>query len=183
MHLNPALLPEVASDIGPHGSHLQLASRVTSDARILRDFLNLHGVLECSTTRLRRDSAMLGFLAGPLRNLSGHNAADPASGREPRAIRRAQDYLNERFNQTVSLGELAEVANLSAYHFHRSFCRVTGMPPHAYQIHLRIVRAKALLRRRQPIAQVAHSTGFADQSHFTRHFKRLTGIPPARYAR
>jgi AraC-like DNA-binding protein len=56
------------------------------------------------------------------------------------------------------------------------------MPPHAYLVQIRLLRAKALLRRGRPIAHVASATGFADQSHFTRHFKRLMGVTPAKYA-
>jgi AraC-like DNA-binding protein len=61
------------------------------------------------------------------------------------------------------------------------FSRATGMPPHAYQIQLRIMRAKLLLKK-WPIASVAALTGFVDQSHFTRQFKRLVGVTPAQYA-
>jgi len=31
-------------------------------------------------------------------------------------------------------------------------------------------------------ADVAHRTGFADQSHFIRHFKQMTGTTPTRHA-
>jgi transcriptional regulator GlxA family with amidase domain len=56
------------------------------------------------------------------------------------------------------------------------------MPPHAYQIQVRLLRAKKLLRSGRHPADVAYATGFADQSHFSRHFKRLMGLTPARYA-
>ena len=34
---------------------------------------------------------------------------------------------------------------------------------------------------RQPLATVAVTTGFADQSHLTRHFQRLVGTTPGRF--
>jgi AraC-like DNA-binding protein len=55
------------------------------------------------------------------------------------------------------------------------------MPPHEYQLQVRIARAKSALRTGSPIAQVALDMGFADQSHFTRVFKRLVGGTPAQY--
>jgi len=55
------------------------------------------------------------------------------------------------------------------------------MTPHAYQLQVRVRRAKALLLAGHPIAQAATEAGFWDQSHLTRHFKRTIGVTPARY--
>lgn len=57
------------------------------------------------------------------------------------------------------------------------------MPPHAYQINVRLDRAKDLLLRGWPISEVAREAGFYDQSHFTRYFKRLVGVTPGSYAK
>jgi AraC-like DNA-binding protein len=70
---------------------------------------------------------------------------------------------------------------LSPFHLLRVFRAAVGLPPHAYQIQLRVARAKELLRAGMPIAAVAVEVGFVDQSHLTRHFKRLVGVPPGRY--
>jgi hypothetical protein len=50
------------------------------------------------------------------------------------------------------------------------------MPPHAYQIQMRISHAKPLLLQGLPISRVAADTGFFDTSQFTRHFKRQVGV-------
>jgi AraC-like DNA-binding protein len=63
------------------------------------------------------------------------------------------------------------------------FHREVGMPPHAYQIQLRVARARRLVAAGVPLAEVASMTGFADQSHLTRLFKRVVGVPPGQYAR
>jgi AraC-like DNA-binding protein len=66
---------------------------------------------------------------------------------------------------------------------HRVFTAETGMAPHAYHTQVRINRAKELLRKRLPLAEVAARAGFADQSHLHRHFTRRVGITPGRYCR
>jgi AraC-like DNA-binding protein len=99
------------------------------------------------------------------------------------AIRRARDLLQSRFNEPVTLAELSEVAHLSRFHLVRSFTREMGLPPHAYQLHVRIERARQLLSKGLPAGQVASAVGFSDQSHFTRHFKRAMRISPSEYAR
>jgi AraC-like DNA-binding protein len=101
----------------------------------------------------------------------------------PRAIERAKQYLHDNFNELVSLDELAALAKLSRFHLLRAFARHTGMPPHTYQLQLRIDRACVLLRAGVTAAEAATQVGFADQSHFTRHFKRIWCITPGQYAR
>ena len=56
-----------------------------------------------------------------------------------------------------------------------------GIPPHQYQIQIRISRAKVLLRKGLPIKKIVKETGFTDQSHLTRHFKRFVQVTPSRY--
>jgi AraC-like DNA-binding protein len=58
-----------------------------------------------------------------------------------------------------------------------------GLPPHAFQLDLRIARARALLAAGDPPAAVAAACGFYDQAHLTRVFKQAVGVPPGRYAR
>ena len=100
-----------------------------------------------------------------------------------RAIERAKHYLHDNFNQTVSLNELVALTTLSRFHLVRAFALHTGIPPHAYQLKLRIERACVLLRAGVTAAEAASQVGFADQSHFTRHFKRIRHITPGQFAR
>jgi len=105
-------------------------------------------------------------------------------GREPGAIRRVRQYVEEHAERTVTLAELADVSALSASYLCRVFGAAVGMPPHAYQTQIRVVRAKALLvAGHLSLAQIATEVGFASQSHFTRHFARLVGVTPGQYVR
>ncbi|MDX6281554.1 MAG: hypothetical protein QOH03_2625 [Kribbellaceae bacterium] len=104
----------------------------------------------------------------------------PASLRN--AVQVVRGYLEENYAATVSLDELARMVSLSPFHLARLFREEVGMPPHAFQLQLRLTRAKDLLRQGRPVSEVAIETGFFDLSHFTRHFKRHVGISPGRYA-
>ncbi|WP_158817672.1 AraC family transcriptional regulator [Methylocapsa sp. S129] len=99
------------------------------------------------------------------------------------AIKRVKAYLLERFDESVTLDELSVLSRLSPFHLVRSFARHVGAPPHAYQIRVRIERARTLLRNGTAPAEAAHLLGFGDQSHFTRHFRRIMHVTPAQYAR
>jgi AraC-like DNA-binding protein len=102
---------------------------------------------------------------------------------EHAAVRRARAHLAERWGERVALIDLAAVAGLSRFELVRQFRAHTGLTPHAFQLDLRIARARGLLVAGTPVAEVAAVCGFADQPHLTRTFKRAVGVPPGRYAR
>lgn len=99
------------------------------------------------------------------------------------AVVRARECLHETDEHWVDLDTLAQQAGISRFHLLRSFKRKYGLPPHAYQVGLRVAKAQRLLRHGVPLAQVANECGFTDQSHFTRHFKQALGVTPGRFAR
>lgn len=95
---------------------------------------------------------------------------------------RARAYLTDRTSLPVSLDELADFAEMSPFHLNRCFRERFGLPPHQYQLNLRVERARAMLRLGRPVAAVASDCGFADQAHLTRRFRHHVGTTPARYA-
>ena len=98
-----------------------------------------------------------------------------------RPLHQARDYLHAHSSENVSLTMLSQLAGLSAYHFIHQFKQVFGLPPHAYQLQLRLQRAKQLLAEPLGIIDVALAAGFHDQSHLNRHFKRAFGTTPGAY--
>jgi AraC family transcriptional regulator len=111
----------------------------------------------------------------------------PGRGRDgalPRGrLRAVVEYIEEHLDAGPTLGQLAAVARLSAYHFARQFKAATGLPPHQYVILRRVERAQQLLQAGTDfsLAEVAACAGFSDQSQFTRHFKRLVGVTPRQF--
>jgi AraC family transcriptional regulator len=99
-------------------------------------------------------------------------------------LKRILEYMEERCQTSLRLADLAEVAGLSEFHFARSFRQSTGLPPHQYQLQLRMQKAKSLLRApQQNVAEVAALMGFPSVSHFSRTFKRLVGVNPSDWRR
>lgn len=99
------------------------------------------------------------------------------------AIRRVKGYLTARYDRKVPLDELEALAGLSRYHLIRRFTAEVGLPPHTFQVAVRVERARRLIRAGGAPIEVARDVGFSDQSHMSRHFKRLVGMTPGAYAR
>lgn len=118
-------------------------------------------------------SALLGRAGVPVPRLP--------SGAGARMQTRIAEYVEAHLDQPIGLDDLARVANLSAFHFHRSFRQVTGLTPHQYVTARRVERAKRLLAGDMALAQVAFACGFASQSHFGQVFKAATGATPGQW--
>ena len=137
--------------------------------------------LEQSTSQLEKQTLTLDLLAQLILRCAEDPPCLATLGEERQPVDRVRDYLEDHYNQEISLEQLAQLANLSSFHLNRSFRKTFGMPPHAYQIQVRILRAKRLLRTERSIEQVALATGFTSQSHFGSHFKRLVCVTPRQY--
>jgi AraC-like DNA-binding protein len=99
-----------------------------------------------------------------------------------RPVRRAMEALRASLAKSLTLDELADHAGLDKFHLCRAFRAQIGLPPHAYLTHLRVQRAKELLREGVRASELAPRVGLYDQSQLTRHFRRIVGTTPARYA-
>lgn len=110
-------------------------------------------------------------------------ANPPTSARAPRAVRRARAFLHDALADKITLDDLAEHAALDKFHLVRAFRSEVGLPPYEYLTHLRVSRARELLRRGVVVAEAAQAVGFYDESQLHRHFRRIVGLPPGAYAR
>ncbi|WP_174874688.1 AraC family transcriptional regulator [Vogesella oryzae] len=110
-------------------------------------------------------------------------ARGPRPARTQGALRFAPvlDYLRANLGERLTLEQLAAVADLSPYHFLRSFRAQYHVTPQQMLMALRLLEAKRLLAAGMRPALVAASTGLSDQSHLTRAFVRRYGVTPARY--
>ena len=94
-------------------------------------------------------------------------------------LRRVMAYVDARLSCPISLDDLANVAGVSRFHFHRQFRKTVGVTPREYVLRARIERAKGLLTESDlTVGEVSGAVGFADQSHFSNIFRRLTAMTP-----
>lgn len=160
---------------------VHLAKPLTDDPRLREAVWQLGVAVEGGQTgQLELQSLQAAVLLQLLRH--GERPAEAAWQPGMLATQRARDYLSEHLADDVSLDELAQACGCGRFQLLRAFRRRWGLPPHAYQLQLRVQRARWMLRQGQPAVRIASDLGFCDQSHLIRHFRKVTGVTPAAYA-
>ena len=93
-----------------------------------------------------------------------------------------QDWLDQNFNRTIALSELARQAGLSERSLLRRFKAATGDTPNTYLQLLRVEHARHHLETsRRPIDEIINTVGYEDVSSFSRLFRKHTGLAPGAY--
>jgi AraC-like DNA-binding protein len=181
LYLTPEVVAAAADEAGGREPRLP-RHVVVDDPPLARRLSSLHACLRRGDSGLEAEERFVIAAALLCRQLE----PAPRGVRGPirhRAVRRAVELLRERWAEQVTLPELAVHSGLSPSALVRQFHRELGLPPHSYQLNIRVLRARELLRRGRSPAEVAVETGFYDQAHLTRVFKRAVGVPPRRFAK
>ncbi len=115
-------------------------------------------------------------------------AAKPATvrrgGTVPRWLTQAQELLTDRCAEPLSIRAVAQEVGVHPAHLTRSFSQCFKRSPGEHLRRSRVARAAAKLRETDlPLAEIALSCGFADQSHFTNVFRRYKALTPAAFRR
>lgn len=90
-------------------------------------------------------------------------------------------YINEHYNEDLTLDHLANKFFISKYHLSREFQRLVGTSVHRYIVQKRLVMAKQMLGQGRPSSEVYQLCGFGDYSNFYRAFKAEYQISPKDY--
>jgi AraC family transcriptional regulator len=100
----------------------------------------------------------------------------------PPWLRRVRDRIHAGFRGTLRMSDLAAEAGVHPVYLARAFRQRYDCSPAEYARRLRVEAASELLARSDvPLAQVALSAGFSDQSHLAHQFRRMVGVSPGRY--
>ena len=111
-------------------------------------------------------------------------SSSPRGGMGPGRERRVLAYIEAHLNESITLEELAQVADISPNYLIAVFRKSIGMTPHKYIVQTRIERASALLKEKKlSLLEIAQQCGFQDQSQFTTVFRRYAGVTPGLFRR
>lgn len=187
LYFTPAHLQRIAEQAcDKEGRHLELVDRTFIDDPLLSDLVRAQLMPLDWADPLDRLSLSHGCWLLMLHAYRHHTRAaaplpTPRGGLAPAVQRRVCDYLRAHLDQSITLSELAALAELSEYHFARMFAQSLGLPPHRYLASLRLARARELLAGDLPLAQVALLCGFSSQAHLGNRFRQAFGMTPGQW--
>lgn len=125
-----------------------------------------------------------------LQLLRAHSAAPMLFAPEPRRglsswqVKRVATYMRENLAEDIRLQELADLVDLSRFHFCTAFRIATGHTPHGWLTRQRIACAKTLLGdRRLRIIDIALLVGYETPSAFAASFRKVAGLTPSEFRR
>ena len=101
---------------------------------------------------------------------------------EDKEILRAQQYIEQHYQDPISMDYLSKLVNMGHRNFIRRFKAATNNTPFEYLQRVRIESAKrALENNDKDVASIMDDAGYRDQKAFRSIFRRLTGLSLQEY--
>ena len=99
-------------------------------------------------------------------------------------VNQVLDSIAQVLPQSLSLDDLADLAALSPFHFHRVFTRLTGEPPGRLLVRTRLEKAAFLLRYSQiDLPPIATAAGYGSVDSLRKAFRKHFNLSPQDYRR
>lgn len=98
------------------------------------------------------------------------------------SLDKSKAYIDEHYNETLTIDELARIAEISPKYYVDLFKKTYGLSTMDYVTEVRLNRAKELMvRSGANISEIAHLVGYRDEFYFSRRFKQSLGMSPTVY--
>lgn len=110
----------------------------------------------------------------------------PLEIRTPRRAEFAKkvcDYVDANLTKSLTLRTIGSHFQISSFHLHRIFKRVTGMTLHDYIQARRLAVLKRELQRGEPVTRAAYHAGFSSRSRLYNRIQDKLGMQPGTYRR
>jgi AraC-like DNA-binding protein len=111
---------------------------------------------------------------------------EDGTGRSSRNIAKLvliKNYIDEHYNESISLSELEQLTGYGANHIISMFKKRFGTTPIQYQTNKRIQKAKELIiHSGMSVSEIADAVGYSNVHAFSKIFKRKTGTSLTEYA-
>jgi transcriptional regulator GlxA family with amidase domain len=101
---------------------------------------------------------------------------------EDEPIRKAQEFIENNFQEKITVDQLSSMLALSRRNLERRFKKATSNTVVEYMQRVKIEAAKKNLETgRKNINEVMYEVGYTDTKAFRTTFKKITGLSPIQY--
>lgn len=106
------------------------------------------------------------------------------SGSQLRHIRKAIEWIEVHFTESMTTRDLADIALMGQSCFYKHFKTVTGTSPMRFRSHLRLMTARRLMVvEGYDAAEAGFEVGYCEPAQFSREYSKLFGYAPKRDAK
>ncbi len=113
---------------------------------------------------------------------ASRNRTRVSDDKQPRWLRQAKEFIDERYFEPLTLSVIAELVGVHPVYLANSFKQHYQSSIGEY---LRLRRVELASHKistsKDSLVNIALAAGFSNQSHFSRIFKQVTGMSPAQY--
>ena len=103
----------------------------------------------------------------------------PSSKMSDYYIKEAINYIEQNFQNNITIEEIAAVCGINRSYFGKIFRSSIGRSPQEFLMNYRMVKAAELLKLTSlSIAEIGSAVGYENQLHFSRAFKTIYGVSP-----
>jgi AraC family transcriptional regulator len=133
------------------------------------------------------DDISLSELMAGLGDLLAHDATRQSTvkgGLPPHRLRRVLEFISASISASevvaIRLEQLAGLADLSPFHFARSFRETLGISPYTYVLQKRLECARSkLVNTSASVGEIGRQVGFQSHAHFSHQFRQQMGVTPS----
>lgn len=98
------------------------------------------------------------------------------------AIKQVQDYIEQNYEDKITIEDLANLSNIGRRSFERRFKEATNNTTMEYIQRVRIEAAKKFFEvSRKNVSEVMYDVGYTDTKAFRDVFRKVTGLTPIEY--
>lgn len=181
IHIDSEFMQEIAYNLSYH-SQIFLKNESTISSKSFESFINnfiFEHIHKQSGYKIMLQSISTELTVEILRqSIVNHNSKSVYKT----DIKKAIAFLEERYQDNITLDDIAKEVNISRYHLLRVFKAETGKTPFEFLADIKIRNAKKLLiYNKFNITEISSLCGFSSISHFSDVFKKKTGFTPTEF--
>lgn len=190
IHFNYEFLGQSFFDIPEMRRVKSLLRRAGNGIKLIgkiRDYVALRMMEMEKQTQTERLFTFLSILnntshAKGVKQLSSAGILKAYDSHNDERVKKVHQYIVTHFKDTITLENIAKVANMSPTAFCRFFKQHTGKSFSTFVMEVRIRYACQLLQEnKMKIAEICHESGYSNLSNFNKQFKTIMRATPHEY--